>query len=374
MSLGPLDAYRALVARGDITADPAQEIAMGRLDALRLSLLDYAPQMSRSGWMTRLGIGRRPPPKGLYLWGGVGRGKSMLMDLFFEATPEAERKRVHFHAFMREVHHRIHNFRQAVAAGKLPADRDPLPSLARVIVDRAWLLCFDEMQITDIGDAMIVGRLFEALFASGVVVVATSNRPPSDLYKGGLQRDRFLPFIKLMEDHMDVVEVKAATDYRLEKMRSMDVFMTPVSPETDAELEADFRRLTVGAEPAPCRVAVNGREVALPLSAEGVVYCRFADLCGQPLGAADYLEIASRFHTLVLGGIPRLDASRRDEAKRFVTLIDALYEAKVNLICSAEALPLDLYPAGDGAFEFQRTVSRLREMQSEAYMAMVHRT
>ncbi len=362
------------MARGDITSDPAQESAMQRLDVLRAALLDYAPQMSRSGWMVRLGIGRRPPPKGLYLWGGVGRGKSMLMDLFFEAMPEAERKRVHFHAFMREVHRRIHNFRQAVAAGKMPADRDPLPSLARVIVDKAWLLCFDEMQITDIGDAMIVGRLFQALFDSGVVVVATSNRPPSDLYKGGLQRDRFLPFIKLMEERMEVVEVKAATDYRLEKMRAMDVYMTPVSPQTDAELEADFRRLTVGAEPAPCRVAVNGREVALPLAAEGVVFCRFGDLCGRPLGASDYLEIASRFHTLILGGIPRLSPARRDEAKRFVTLIDALYEAKVNLICSAEAEAIDLYPAGDGAFEFQRTVSRLMEMQSEAYMAQGHRT
>jgi len=374
MSSGPLDAYRALVARGDITPDAAQQSVVERLDALRGALLDYAPHMSRSGWRVRLGIGRRPPPKGIYLWGGVGRGKSMLMDLFYETTPEAARKRIHFHAFMREVHRRIHNFRQAVAAGKMEPDRDPLPSLARVIVDQAWLLCFDEMQITDIGDAMIVGRLFEALFDSGVVVVATSNRPPSDLYKGGLQRDRFLPFIKLMEERMEVVEVRAATDYRLEKMRSMNVYMTPVGPATDAELDADFHRLTVGAHPAPCRVAVNGREVELPLCAEGVVFCRFADLCARPLGASDYLEIASRFHTMVLGGIPRLSPERRDEAKRFVTLIDALYEAKVNLICSAEVPPLNLYPAGDGSFEFQRTVSRLMEMQSEAYMAQGHRT
>ncbi len=374
MTASPLVAYRALVADGAIRADPVQEQAAVELDDLAQVLAEYSPQMGRGGWMARLGLGRRPAPmpRGLYLWGGVGRGKSMLMEVFYEHAGIEARTHIHFHAFMQEVHRRLHNFRQAAKAGKISADRDPIPGLARVIADKAWLLCFDEMQVTDIADAMILGRLFEALFEHGVIVVTTSNRPPRDLYKDGLQRDRFLPFIDIIKDRMAVLELDSGTDYRLEKMRGMRVYMTPDNAQTAAELEEDFRRLTTGAEPAPRRVLVNGRQVTIPLAAEGAALASFADLCQTPLGPADYLEIASQFHTIVLKGIPLMGAHMRNEAKRFMTLIDALYEAKTNLICSAAAPPDDLYGTGDGAFEFERAASRLIEMQSEAYMAQAH--
>jgi cell division protein ZapE len=376
MSLGPLDAYRALVELGNIDPDPIQDQVAGRLEALNSALSIHTLQMERRSWIFRLGLGRKPtpPPKGLYLWGDVGRGKSMLMDIFYDHASVAERKHVHFHVFMREVHRRLHHYRQAVQAGKIPAGRDPLPSLARVIVNQAWLLCFDEMQVSDIADAMILSRLFETLFEAGVVIVATSNRPPSDLYKGGLKRELFLPFIALIEKRMEVVELNTATDYRLLKLRTMNVYVTPAELETDAELNAGFHQLTIGAEPAPARILVNGREVVLPKTAEGVAFCTFSELCDKALGPSDYLEIASRFHTLIISRIPRLGPQNRNQAKRFVTLIDALYEAKVNLLCSADVAPHELYVEGDGAFEFERTVSRLMEMQSESYMALPHET
>ncbi len=370
----PQTKYVELVASGAINADPAQSKAMAALSRLGDDLYDYAGQMGKQGWAARLGIGnrKRTPPKGLYLWGGVGRGKSMIMDLFYEHIPVDKKQRVHFHAFMQEVHRRLHAFREAQKAGKVSENKDPVPALARVISEQAWLLCFDEFHVTDIADAMILGRLFECLFEQGVVVVATSNRHPKDLYKDGLQRDRFLPFIDILLDRMDVMEVEAARDYRLERLQGMDAYISPSGKDADEKLEESFNSLTVGATAAPTTFEVNGRIVDIAKTAEGVAFVEFNELCAKPLGPGDYLAVAARFHTVVLKDIPRLGPENRNEAKRFVTLVDALYEAKVNLICSAAVPPTELYNEGDGAFEFERTVSRLMEMQSPEYIAISH--
>ena len=371
MTPGPLTAYHRLIESGAIRPDPVQETAAARLQSLADDLFPYAQQMGHEGWLARLSMGRKrlSTPRGIYLHGGVGRGKTMLMDLFFNNAEVERRKRVHFHSFMLEVHTRVHRFREAVKAGRVAESRDPLKALARVIVDQAWLLCFDELHVTNIADAMILGRLFEALFEAGIVVVTTSNRPPVDLYKGGLQRELFVPFIGLIERRLDVIELDSGVDYRLERMRSVESYLTPANPENDARLEAAFRALTAGVEAGPWRVAVQGRTLDFPRMADGVLFTDFATLCERPLGAADYAAIASRCHTVVLKGIPRLGTSRHNEAHRFVTLIDTLYDHKVNLVCSADAPPETLYAEGTGAFEFQRTASRLIEMQSDDYIS-----
>jgi cell division protein ZapE len=347
---------------------------MDNLQALHEALGAYAPRMGKKGWKARLSLGcnKMPRPRGLYMWGGVGRGKSMLMDLFFETVAVENRQRVHFHAFMQEVHKRLHSFREAVKAGQAKETTDPLAALGRVITEKAWLLCFDEFHVTDIGDAMILGRLFETLFDHGVVVVATSNRPPQDLYKDGLQRETFLPFIAMIEDRLNIMELDAGVDYRLDKIQHMDVYLTPADSDTEARLNEDFENLSIGARARPVTLTVQGREILIPKVAEGVAMVGFEELCAQPLGPGDYLEIARSFHTLILKGIPILGPEKRNEAKRFVTLIDALYEARVNLICSAEAPANALYTKGDGAFEFERTVSRLMEMRSAEYIALAH--
>ena len=371
----PIEAYRRLLLEGSITADSSQALAMSHLQNLNEQLAIYASQIVEKGWRARLSLSRKksPQPRGVYMWGGVGRGKSMLMDLFFETTTTvSKRKRIHFHAFMQEVHHHLHSYREAVKSGQNAASKNPLEEVAQTIIEGAWLLCLDELHVTDIADAMILGHLFEALFEQGVVIVATSNRPPRDLYKDGLQRKLFEPFIAMIEDKQDILELDNGIDYRLNRLKSMDVYLTPADMDADAKLDEGFKELSTGTDPHPVLLTIQGRQILIPSAAEGVAMASFSEFCEQPLGPGDYLEIASCFHTLILKDIPQLGPEKRNEAKRFTTLIDALYEARVNFICSADAPPQSLYTVGDGAFEFQRTVSRLMEMQSIKYLSMAH--
>ncbi|MEO3413189.1 cell division protein ZapE [Roseovarius sp. CAU 1744] len=340
--------YARLVAAGDLTRDDAQEAVMPEFERIRAGLAE-AP---RKGWFRKAA----EPPKGLYIWGGVGRGKSMLMDMFVE-TLDVPNRRVHFHAFMQEIHRGMHAARQR-------GEKDALAPVAREVVQSVRLLAFDEMQITDITDAMIVGRLFEALFAAGVVVVTTSNRVPDDLYKDGLNRQLFLPFIDLVKERMVVHEMVSPTDYRQDKLAGSPSYFTPINEETRAQIRAVWEEISDG-ESEPLTLHVNKREVELPGFHNGVARASFYDLCGKPLGPADYLALAEAARVLVLENIPQLSRSNFNEAKRFVTLIDALYEARVRLICTAAAAPEYLYIEGEGTFEFERTASRLREMQSE---------
>lgn len=371
MAEGLLGEYQAKLAAGDLQPDPAQARAVDSLQALWRALDGYRPAASAGWWKKRFGFlaGDNNPPRGLYLFGGVGRGKSMVMDMFFESTPTAPKRRVHFHAFMQQVHRVLAEIRsgdESVA--------DPIAVVAARLAAEARLLCFDEFQVQDIADAMILGRLFDCLFRLRVVMVITANLPPGDLYKDGLQRDLFLPFIELIGANLSVLELDGNTDYRLEFMRSVDVYLTPLNSETNSRLRENFHRLSNGRQGFADVIDVHGRRIRVPMSADGVACVGFGDLCEQPLGAADYLAIAKRYHTIVLSGIPQMLPEKRNEAKRFVTLIDALYEHRVNLICTAETVPEKLYPTGDGAHEFKRTASRLIEMQSDAYMGKKHIT
>ena len=359
--------YRALVAAGELRPDPDQARAVEVLDRIAV---DLAPAQSKTPWARLFGKAAKPP-RGAYLWGGVGRGKSMLMDLAFEAIPAKRKRRVHFHEFMLEVHERLRVEREKEKG-------DPIPPVARAIAAEAPLLAFDEMVINNAADAMILSRLFAQLLAGGVTVVATSNRPPSDLYLGGLNRELFLPFIALVERELDVVPLNGPTDYRLERLGGHPTWYVPNGPEATTALSDAFFRLTdfsvedrakVPAEDIPVQ---GGRTLHVPKSLKGVAVFSFKRLCGEARGAADYLAIARRYHTVILVGIPVMGPDRRNEAARFVTLIDSLYEHKVKLLAAADARPEALYPQGDGSFEFQRTVSRLIEMQSEDYLAAGH--
>ncbi|MBM9593214.1 cell division protein ZapE [Roseitranquillus sediminis] len=345
------DLYDARVAQG-LADDPAQRAVLDRLEKLR-EWIETAPP--RRSWF------RRPPdpPRGLYLWGGVGRGKSMLMDLLHEAAGGTATRRVHFHAFMQEVQAALHEAR------KTGVD-DAIAPVAADIAEGLRLLLFDEMQITDIADAMIVGRLFQRLFDAGVVAVATSNRPPRDLYKDGLNRQLFVPFIELIERRMEVAHLAAATDYRQGRGSGERRYFAPADAEARAALDAVWEELA-GGEGTPHRLRVHGREVELPLFHDRVARAPFWALCGRPLGPADYLAVAEACRALILEGVPRLSSENYNEAKRFVTLIDALYEAKVVLYVSAADTPDNLYIEGEGAFEFARTASRLHEMQSAGW-------
>lgn len=340
--------YEAAVSSGKIKPDPAQQAMLPHLDRI-------AEELAKP---VKKGLFRKKSPdpvRGLYIWGGVGRGKSMLMDMLYEAV-DAPKRRVHFHVFMQWVHTEMTTARKSGV-------EDALAPVAAHLTDNLRFLAFDEMQITDITDAMIVGRLFQSLFDGGVTVVTTSNRHPDDLYKNGLNRQLFLPFIDLIKSHLDVVELVSPTDHRQGRLAGAQSYFTPIGAEARAAIAAVWDDLTGGATD-PLVLHVKGRKVEIPAYHNGVARARFYDLCGQPLGAADYIALAEAARVLVLEDIPRLSRSNYNEAKRFVTLIDALYEAKVRLICSAAAEPEMLYIEGEGTFEFERTASRLREMQA----------
>src|SRR4051812_37009347 len=365
--------YQSLVSSGAIEADAAQAAAAEAFSDLEARLSAYTPT-SKQGLLGRLFADRNePPPRGLYVYGEVGRGKTMLMDLFFQQSPIEHKRRTHFHEFMAEVHERIYGYRQDIARGGI-ADGDVIALTANAIFEQAWLLCFDEFHVTDIADAMILGRLFARLFELGTVVVATSNVAPDDLYKGGLNRALFLPFIAQISDHMDVLLLEARTDFRLEKLVGVKMWLTPADAAADAALGRAWARMTGNAPCKPRDIAIKGRVLHVPCSANGIARSSFADLCEKPLAAADYLRLAHDYHTILVDRIPVMDYADRNAAKRFIALVDTLYDNAVKLMASAQADPMSLYRASEGpeANEFKRTASRLIDMSSESYLALPH--
>lgn len=365
--------YEALIASGAIEADPAQQGAARAFAALEERLSGYKP-IKKQGLFGRLFADKdEPPPRGLYIHGEVGRGKTMLMDLFFQQSQVSHKRRAHFHEFMAEVHERIYGYRQNIARGEID-DADVIALTAHAIFDEAWLLCFDEFHVTDIADAMILGRLFARLFGLGTVVVATSNVAPDDLYKGGLNRALFLPFIAQITNHMDVMRLDARTDFRLEKLAGARMWLTPADGAAGIALDKAWAKMTGNAPCRPRDIAIKGRKLHVPCSAHGVARFSFSDICEKPLAASDYLRLAHDYHTILIDRIPVMDYSDRNAAKRFVSLIDTLYDNGVKLMASAAAEPPELYVATDGveASEFKRTSSRLIEMSSESYLALPH--
>ena len=368
------DRYQALLSEEALERDEAQLRVVAELDRLAGELGDYQ-QGRNSGMLGRL-FGRKAktePPRGIYLWGSVGRGKTMLMDFLFEAAPVKAKRRVHFQAFMADVHQRIHDWRLASKAGTAKGD-EPVAPVADALAAQAVLLCFDEFTVTDIADAMILGRLFQALFARGVVIVATSNVEPERLYEGGLNRALFLPSIRQIQQHMQVFELDAPKDFRLEKLAGAPVYHVPADAAAHEALTRAFKSLTGRSRGEPRSLEVLGRQLVVPQAVNGVARFSFHDLCEQPLASSDYLAIAREFHTLVIDDIPVLPAHKRNEARRLTWLIDALYDMQVKVIASAQDQPVGLYLGTQGreVFEFERTASRLIEMRSTDYLALPH--
>ena len=364
--------YEALIASGAIEPDAAQREVAEAFGDLGQRLSHYKPR--KNGLLSRLFADKdNGPPRGLYVHGEVGRGKTMLMDLFFQVCPIEHKRRAHFHEFMAEVHERIYGFRRQISRGEIP-DADVIALTASAIFEQAWLLCFDEFHVTDIADAMILGRLFARLFELGTVVVATSNVAPEDLYKGGLNRSLFLPFIAQIEEHMIVLRLDARTDFRLEKLAGVKMWLVPADAAAASALDRAWAKMTGKAPCRPRDISIKGRTLHVPCSANGVARFSFADICEQPLAASDYLRLARDYHTLMIDRIPVMDYSERNAAKRFITLIDTLYDNGVKLMASAAADPLSLYLATEGveANEFKRTSSRLIEMGSESYLGLPH--
>ncbi|MBI1391199.1 MAG: cell division protein ZapE [Alphaproteobacteria bacterium] len=376
---GPLDRYENLVADGVLEADPIQRAAAQRLQKLHLIISSEPPKgslLDRFRGMKAM----RPSPGGIYLWGGVGRGKSLLMDMLFNSSLLTAKRRIHFHAFMAEVHDRVADIRRTDErelrrhpAFDRSAPNDPMPLVAYDVAKTAKLFCFDELQITDIADAMIIGRLLRGMMDRGSVIVATSNRHPDDLYKDGINRQLFEPTIALIKERLDVIRLNAAQDYRLARLQAASTYHSPLGPEADKAMDAAWEQFICGARPREEFVTVKGRSLRVPATARTAARFSFDELCARPLGASDYLAIASTYSTVFLDRIPFLSTEKRNEAKRFVTLVDALYDTRTKLVCSAAGEPDTLYPLGDGSFEFARTASRLVEMRSTDYLAAERR-
>jgi len=363
-----LTRYNSQVESGELDKDPNQERIVDHLNTLCDQLKDYE---GNGGFFDRL-VGRHPQTlKGAYIYGGVGRGKSMLMDLFFEVLECDYKKRVHFHEFMGEVHGSIHQWRQQHKAGKVEGD-DPIAPVAEKIAAEAKVLCFDEFIVNDITDAMILGRLFTVLFEKGVIVIATSNREPDTLYENGLNRALFLPFIEVLKTRLDILHLDRGIDYRMMHFEGLTTYYTPLGTATDNDIQHVWERLTGNAEGERQVLTLLGRDLVVPASAHGVARFQFSDLCEKPLGAADFLKLARTFHTIILEHIPQLNADKRNEARRFIILVDTLYDNGVKLVVSAAANPEDIYRKGKERFEFDRTVSRLLEMQSQSYLGQGH--
>ena len=374
MSRGPKARYEELIATGALSADPAQAEAIDMLDALSRDIRQY--QKSRRS----LFGGRPTPPKGLYLWGGVGRGKTLLMDLFVNNAPIKGKKRIHFHEFMADIHQRIAAWRVLSASDRrkhraynAKAPDDPIGPVAHDIARHSPVICFDEFQVTDITDAMILGRLFDALFAQRVIVIATSNRYPDDLYKNGLNRQLFTPFIATLKEQVVVHELLSAQDYRLSKLEQAPVYYQPLGEGADQAMDAAWKNFICGATERSESLKVLGRTLEAHRTARGAARFTFDELCAQPLGARDYQTVVRHFNTIFLDRIPLMGPNKRNEAKRFVTLIDTIYDTRTKLVCSADGEPDELYPQGDGSFEFERTASRLMEMRSTEYLGTEQR-
>ncbi len=367
--------YAEAVAAGRVEEDQAQLSIVRMMAQLEARIVEHrlARKSSALGWLFASRARAQPAIKGLYIYGAVGRGKTMLMDFFFDASPVVRKRRAHFHEFMLDVHERVHALRQKMKLGELQSE-DPIKLVADQLAEEAWLLCFDEFHVTDIADAMILGRLFTQLFEQGVILVATSNVAPEDLYKDGLNRALFVPFIHMLEARMDVVRLDARTDFRLEKLGGKPVWYVPADAAADTALDATWQRLTGGHNGAAQDLPLHGRSVHVPRAFMGVARFNFHDLCEQPLAAADYLRIAHEYHTLILDHVPTMTFDNRNAAKRFIILIDTLYDMNVKLIASAAAESDALYKADQGyeALEFNRTASRLIEMRSDAYLARPH--